>query len=418
MGTAGRRPGFSAQYETYSVGGGVITPLNLGNKNLKPQRSTENEVGLDMVLFNRVTTGLTYAKTTSEDQIISVPLPKAGGFSNQVQNAGTLDNNTLEFHIEAPVINTRDVGWNLRLNLDRTRQTIAKLDRAPFRSTHPSGSFFYYREGEAFGAFYGKKWATSCDDLPDGVSCDRFQVNDDGLLVWTGDADYTQGIAGDTYLWGTTSEDEYENDVFGWGLPVAKWGWNQKDPDKPCNTRRQGEPGCTDFLYMGNTTPDFNVSMVSSFRWKGLAFYALLDGEFGGSIYNQTRQWAYRENRSRDQDQYDKSDELKKPVAYYQLLYNTNSLSSWFVESGNFVKLREVSIRYSLDPDLVDALFQGRVNQVELNLIGRNLLTFTDYSGYDPEVANNSGGSDVIGRIDSYQYPNFRTVSASLQFTF
>jgi TonB-linked SusC/RagA family outer membrane protein len=422
LGTAGRRPDFSAQYETYSVGGGIITPISLGNKNLKPQRSTENEVGVDMVLFNRVTTGLTYAKTTSEDQIITVPLSKAGGFSSQVQNAGTLDNNTWEFHIEAPVINTRDVGWNLRLNLDRTRQHIAKLDLAPFRR----GNFFYYREGEVFGAFYGKKWATSCDDLPDGVSCDEFQVNDDGLLVWTGKADYTQGIAGDTYLWGTTSDATVgENDVFQWGLPIAKWGWNQKDPDKPCSTRRQGEPGCTDFLYMGNTTPDVNVSLVSSFRWKGLAFYALLDGEFGGSIYNRTRQWAYRENRSRDQDQYDKSDELKKPVAYYQLLYNTNDLSSWFVESGNFVKLREVSIRYSFDPDLVDALFQGRVDQIELNLIGRNLLTFTNYTGYDPEVGyddpedgNPDGGSNVIGRIDAYQYPNFRTVSASLQFTF
>ena len=57
----------------------------------------------------------------------------------------------------------------------------------------------------------------------------------------------------------------------------------------------------------------------------------------------------------------------------------------------------------------------------EINLIGRNLLTWTDYTGYDPEVGsagNSSGGSDAIGRVDDYQYPNFRTLTASLQLIF
>ena len=106
-------------------------------------------------------------------------------------------------------------------------------------------------------------------------------------------------------------------------------------------------------------------------------------------------------------DQGGKEDGLKKPVAYYQRLYNTNAMNSWFVEKGDFVKLRELSVRYSLNPDWLDAIFRGRVTGADLNLIGRNLYTFTDYTGYDPEVANGNGGSDVIGRIDSYQYPNF-----------
>lgn len=411
-GTAGRRPGFSAQYETYSVGTGRITPISLGNKDLKPQKSTENEFGLSMVLFNRVESGLNYARTNSTDQIITVPLSKAGGFGSQVQNAGTLENSTVEFFVEAPVISTREIGWNLRLNLDRTRQNIDKMNRAAFRS-----GFFYYRDGEVFGAFYGTKFATTCAELPEGLPCDQFQVNDDGLLVWTGMADYTQGIQGGQFLWGEDSEGELVDDegnlatdFFQWGMPIKAWG--------ECETRRQGDEGCKDFLYMGNTTPEVSVSLVSNFRWKGFSFYTLLDGEFGGSIYNRTRQWAYRENRSGDQDQYEKPEGLKKPVAYYAALYNTNQLSSWFVESGNFVKIRELSIRYAFDPEWVDSLFRGRVTDLEINLIGRNLYTFTNYSGYDPEVANGNGGSDVIGRIDAYEYPNFRTISASLQFIF
>lgn len=413
-GTAGRRPWFSAQYETYSVGATGINPITLGNKNLKPQKSTENEIGLDMVLFNRVETGLTYAQTVSVDQIISVPLSAAEGFDRQVQNAGTLDNSTWEFHVEAPVVNTPDLGWNLRLNVDRTQQHIVEMNLPPFRSPD---DFFYYRTGEVFGSFFGTKFATTCEELPAGIPCDQFQVNDDGLLVWTGPdkVKYTQGIEGD--FWDTDSEGQLldsagnnATDIFNWGMPIETWG--------ECETRREGDPGCKSFLYMGNTTPDFSVSLISTLRWKGLTFYALFDGEIGGSIYNQTRQWAYRNNRSGDQDQFGKEEGLKKPIAYYATLYNFNSPSSWFVEDIYYVKLRELSLRYSLDPGVVESLFQGRLAEVEINLIGRNLLTFTNYSGYDPEVAKGTGGSDVIGRIDDYQYPNFRTISASLQLVF
>lgn len=421
-GTAGRRPWFSAQYETYNVVAGIITPNTLGNSDLKPQQSTENEIGLDMVLFNRVETGLTYAQTTSVNQIVRVPLAKAGGFTHQVRNAGTLDNSTWEFHVEAPVVNTRDIGWDLRFNLDRTRQHIVKMDLPPFQS-----GFFYYRDGEVFGSFFGDKFATTCEELPAETDCSRFRVNDDGLLVWTDGAAYDQGIRLGDLLWGTnsweTSADsltDAEGNAYKWGLPIKVYGDDGKVDDEgvTCETRRRGDPGCTAFLYIGNTMPDFNVSLSSTFRWKGLQLYALFDGEFGGSIYNQTRQFAYRENRSGDQDQFGKSDGLKKPVAYYARLYNVNGINSWFVESGNYVKLRELSIEYSLDPGMVESLFQGRVTEVDINLIGRNLLTFTNYSGYDPEVANFNGGSGVIGRIDDFQYPNFRTLSVSLQLTF
>lgn len=404
LGTAGRRPGFSAQYETYSVSSSGIRPVSLGNKELKPQKSVENELGVDMVLFNKVETSLTYARAKNTDQILTVPLSKAGGFTSQVQNTGTLESNTWEYHAEVPLLDTEDMSWNIRLNLDRSFTEIGELGRPPFRS-----SFFYMRDGEVFGSFFGAKWAQSCDDLPAGVPCNQFQLNDDGLMVWTGGTDYTAGIA--QSLWGTNSEGQTGDDVFQWGMPVRMFG--------ECETRRQGDPGCTDFLYLGNTNPGLNFSFRSSLRWKNLTLYALFDGERGANIYNQTRQWAYRENRSGDQDQAGKDDGLKKPVAYYQRLYNTNAMNGWFVESSDFVKLREFSLRYSLNPEWLDGIFRGRVTGADINLIGRNLFTFTNYTGYDPEVGQSGGvGSEAIGRVDNYQYPNFRTVSASLQLIF
>ena len=412
-GTAGRRPGFAAQFETFCVGEGTIEPCQAGNEKLKPQRSTENEFGLYMVLFNKASTSLTYAQTTSTDQILTVPLPASGGFDSQIQNAGILNSNTWEFNTEIPVLDTENLSWNVRLNMDRSVSRIEELQRPAFRS-----SYFYYRDGEIFGSFFGVKWAESCDELPVDSPCEQFQVNDDGLLVWTGDAKYTQGVQGGQFLWGTNStEEDTGDDTYEWGMPIQTYAWDGIS-DSTCTTRREGGEGCTNFVYMGNTTPDLNVSFRSSFRWKDLSFWVLFDGEFGASIYNQTRQWAYRENRSGDQDQAHKEDENKKPVAYYQALYNTNATSSWFVESANFVKVRELSVRYALNPAWLDVVFRGRVTGADINLIGRNLYTFTNYTGYDPEVANGSGGSDVIGRVDAYQYPNYRTISASLQLVF
>lgn len=399
-GTAGRRPSFSAQYENY-----VGTPTGifygtLGNSDLKPQQSTEDEYNVDAVLFNKISTGFTYTQTIARDQLLSVPLLAPLGHGSQWQNAGTLESKGWEFFVEMPVMERDDLSWTMRLNFDHFSENITALGRPAFRS-----GFFYYRNGEIFGSFYGAKWAQSCADLPTDASCGQFEVNDDGLMVWVGDGNsYTDGIGKD--LWGTRSADGY----YEWGMPVRMYG--------ECETQKQGGEGCTDFLFMGNTRPDLNVSWRNSFSWKGLQAYVLLDGEFGTDIYNRTRQWAYREYRSGDQDQFGKPDDLKKPLAYYSNLYNTNAVNSWFVEDGSFIKLREASLRYSFNPEWLDSWFNGRVTGMDINLIGRNLLTFTNYKGYDPEVANGNGGSDVIGRVDSYGYPNSRVFSASIQVIF
>lgn len=402
-GSAGRRPPWIAQYETYALSRGSIYPNRLGNMYIRPQEGVENEFGVDMVLFGAAAMSISYATTTNYDQILTVPLPQMTGYRSQIQNAGTLRSNTWEYSVDVPILRGPDLSWNVRLNLDRSIARIVKLNREPWHD-----GFFYYREGEVMGALNGVKWATSCDDLPAGVPCDQFRVNDDGLVVWTGGAEYTEGMSGS--LWGTDSSGQTGSDIFEWGMPIHAWG--------ECETRRAYDPGCTNLLELGNTTPDFNFGFMSSFRWRGLSVYALLDGQYGGLIQNATRQRAYRSHRSPDQDQAGKPDEMKKPVAYYQALYARGVTSSWFSERGDHIKLREVSVRYRVRPEWLDSFFGGRVTDADINLIGRNLLTITNYLGYDPEVGTGLGGSAVVGRIDSYGYPNYATFSAGLRLVF
>lgn len=398
IGTAGGRPRFVSQYETFNVSQGVITPTTLGNKFLKPELSTEQEMGMEAVLFNKVSMGLTYAWSRVEDQLLQVPLPGFVGFSSQWQNAGTLESKTYEAYFETALIDGPEVGWTSRLNLDKTTQEITQLDIAPYRT-----GFFYIRAGEELGTFYGSRWASTCSELPAGTDCGEFDVNSDGYLVYTGAGNGAgDGISKD--LWGTTAD--VNGTSYEWGIPI----------------KSQDETG-SDFLFMGNTTPDYNISWSNNLRWKNFNLYALLDGEFGADVYNQTRAYAYRDNRSGDQDQAGKTDALKKNLTYYQVLYNVNQNSSHFVEDGTFVKLREASLRYTVDQATVQDLFGGLgIDGLSLNLIGRNLLTFSDYQGYDPEsgtgTQGSGGGSEAIGRVDNFGYPNFRTFTAALEIIF
>jgi hypothetical protein len=146
--------------------------------------------------------------------------------------------------------------------------------------------------------------------------------------------------------------------------------------------------------------------------WRDLTFYALLDVNVGGNVYDQTNQRMYQYGRSSDVDQAGKPQDLKKIVDYYVNLYSANNPVDYFVEDAGFVKLREVSVRYQLPRSFAGALSKIGATGASLSLIGRNILTWTNYKGYDPEVGTN------IVRLDSFDYPRFRTFTSSVEITF
>jgi hypothetical protein len=140
--------------------------------------------------------------------------------------------------------------------------------------------------------------------------------------------------------------------------------------------------------------------------------FMLWDAQVGGDVYNQTRQRMYQYARHTDVDQAGKPQELKKTTDYYVALYAAASPTDWFVEDASFIKLRELSLKYRLPRSFNVALARLGAEQASLSLIGRNLLTFTRFSGYDPEVGS------VLNRIDSFDYPRYRTLTGSVEIIF
>lgn len=134
--------------------------------------------------------------------------------------------------------------------------------------------------------------------------------------------------------------------------------------------------------------------------------------QFGGNVYNRTNQRMYQYYRSSDTDQAGRPEELKKTTDYYTSLYAANLINDWFVEDGGFVKLREVALRYTVPVERIGFLGGSGIDGLRVGLIGRNLFTATNYSGYDPDV-----GTPLL-RMDDFVYPQYRTITASIEIQF
>ena len=421
-GTAGNYPNFAAQYETYTIGtGGVLTGSTLGNRNLGPERISEIEVGTDIGLFDRFTLNVTYAKSDNKDQILQVPLPAATGFESQWQNAATLQNKTWEVSLDVPLVTSKDLRWSTRFTYDRTRTFVTKLNVPSFdygTDYQATGSAFRVAEGEEFGTFYGRKFLTSCSQLPDAYrsqcgASGAYQKNDDGYLVWVGEGNsWRDGITKN--LWGTALPGDQS--PFGvktyFGMPMVLRDAN----------------GTAKISQLGNAMPRYRWANANNLSYKKLTVYALVDASVGRNVWNEGRHWSYLDHLSGDQDQTGKSVETAKPVGYYWRaappdnnagmggFYDILGPNSHFVEDASFVKIREVMVSYRIGQILGSGDWS-------IGVVGRNLHTFTNYKGFDPEVgltaeAGGIAGSGILNAIDAFTFPNPRTLSFTLATSF
>jgi TonB-linked SusC/RagA family outer membrane protein len=423
LGTAGNAPRWSAQYETYSVSASGITPGVLGNRNLRPEFATEQEVGIDLNFLGRFALDLTYAKTRVEDQILNIPALAYTGFSSQWLNAGTLESNTFEATLTAQFRPTRNITWTSRLLFDRTRQEITELNRPAYQdgvSGQGLETVFYMRAGEAIGTFYGVQVANQCSHLRIGLNCSEFQVNDDGFLVWVGGAGswqngwQTYADAGGTQRtwWGTSSGyTDARGNPISWGTPFAGFGIDRVTGDS------------TAFLPLGSTTPKYNVGFANTVTLGNFTLYGLLQSVQGFKVYNQPLQWATFQAYSGIMDQSGVQEDLKKPVGYFDRLYGLSGLvpSSAFVDDASYIKLRELQLRYRAGRSVLDKvpLMRG-FEAISFSVTGSNLLTWSNYDGYDPDVGSTGGGtgSAAIARVDGFSYPPYRTVRFGVEVNF
>jgi len=408
-GQAGNTPGTSWQYETFTIGtGGTLNPNTLGNKNLAPEVATETEFGFDAEILHKYGLTITRANAVTTDVILQVTPPAAAGFSSQYKNVGTLDGTTWEASLNVPIIERRDLSWSAKINYDAVTSHVEELNVPDFFS-----GLFFYTKGQQLGTIWGRRLTRFCEELPSAFR-DRcgegkeWQKNDNGLIVWVGPGrSWKDGVTTNAWqavLPATQSPYGVEES---WGMPIVMRDTLSTSLQKPAVRLPVG----------GKTIPDFRWSVSQQVAWKKFSFYLLVDAVRGRALYNQEKHWSLGDFAYTQESQLGKSVETAKPIGYYWRVGapDASGVGGWYdvlgpsnisVEDGSFVKIREASLSYRL----------GRVAGVgnwTMTVNGRNLKTFTNYTGFDPDISSGA----VINANDAYNFPPLRvftfTISSS-----
>lgn len=428
-GSTGQRPRFSAQYETFTIGtGGQLNPAFLGNKNLKPEINTETELGTDLEFFHRIGLNVSYAKAVIDGQILPVRASTASGFQFQWLNAGEVTNKTWEGTLTVPMIQSRSVNWTSRLIYDRTRSVITRLDVPDFTGDITAGNtftVFKFREGEKVGTLYGAAFVRNCSQLPANFQSQcsansgdlnaAFRPNNEGYIVWVGAGNRpTEGVTKNLWRsqlplgqgpWGNRTN---------WGMPIV-----QRD-----------STGSIANVPVGNGLPKYHWGLSQNLDIGRFNLYGLFDASRGQKLFNIQYAWSLGDLQSGEVAQVGKTVETAKVLGYYWRqgpstsptagstagiggFYDALGPNTYNVEDASYVKLRELAVNYRLGAI-------GGTGDWKIGVVGRNLKTWTNFRGFDPESGNTSGAfnSAVLTGVAGFRYPKMRTFTVQLSTSF
>jgi TonB-linked SusC/RagA family outer membrane protein len=398
-GEAGVQPGRYARQvvlgsATYGDSQGLFNPSTAKNPSLKVQRNKELEIGTDLTLtpsisdswLSKVVFGFTYWDRKGEDIIQPANLPPSSGAGTIIDNLISLSSNGIEFNLDIDAYKSDNFKWNLGLRYATAETIVDKISQG-LEVPYGENGTFLIREGAPLGIFIGQVPVRRLDEKrPDGTFYIDEADRDDFQVVST----------------------QYGDIVVEKATKIAML------------------TGSDDKRVMGNPQPDFFGSIINDFTiFKNLQVNMQWDFSYGNEIYNQTRQWLYRDRLSKDFDLPVSIDgESGAFVTMYNSIYNSVQPTGWFVEDGSFMRLRSLSFTYNL----AGAIKAKWAKQLSITAAGRNLVTFTKYRGIDPESTStgnttddglSTGNSTGPARgIDSFNFPNLKSYQVGLTIGF
>jgi len=358
---------------TYTIGGALVTgffPNSIPNPDLQWEKTSQFDFGLDFGFFDerlRFTTDYYLKKTT--DLIYDVAVPYVSGFASSLQNIGSVQNQGVELMIEADVIAKTDFRWTSSFNISFNRNKVLELGGEVYKDVGDddghlkTGSIHRLIVGQPIGLFYGY--------ISDGII-----QNEEELAA--GPVGPTNWVGGRRYL-----------DISG---PNGV-------PDGLVNATY-------DRAIVGDPNPDFFGGFTNTFSYKGFEVNVFTQFSYGGDLFN------YNEMElllpSGGQNVYNKLAERWTPTnpsgIYPKATTNRSAVfSDVFIHDGSYLKIKTLTFGYTF-PQSETKILSG----LKLYVTGQNLFTFTDYSGYDPEVSYRGATNLQLGE-DFGGYPQSRT---------
>lgn len=334
------------------------SPEQLANPDLKWETTNQLDIGLDLSLFDdRVTVVYDYYHKKTEDLLLAVPVPMSTGFAELVQNFGELENKGMEFGVGADIIRQDDLNWNLQFNIAGNRNKILKL-AAPFNVYNRD--IYRYEEGNPMYSFYFHEQLGVDPDTGEPIFAD---VDGDGTF----------------------------------------------NPN-------------VDRKIVGNANPDFFGGITNTVNYENFDFTVFFNYSYGNEQLNWNRffqEHGGTRNTNYLSSQLDRWQQPGDQTMVPQLTssnYAGNLRPSRFVEDGSYLRLKTATVGYTLPADLLGRLGLG-ITRARFYVTGQNLLTFTNYSGLDPEVTA-TATTQLTRGIEFYTMPQSRAILGGFDITF
>jgi TonB-linked SusC/RagA family outer membrane protein len=349
------------------VSPGVIPSSQRGNTELQWETSEQFNIGLDFSLLNnRVFVSADYYNKKTNNMIFPLNLPVSSGFSTQIVNLdGYIENKGFEIALNAYLIDKADFSWNSSFNISFNDNVVKNIPgNASILTTflqNLGGNLNITKNGLPLASFWG--------------------YNSEGVDPQTGDLVFTD-INGDGSI---TPEDKQ---------------------------------------VIGNPMPDFTYGFINEFSYKNWDLNVVIDGVSGNEIYNTGKQnlqaMRFFENQSADivRRWRNPGDITDVPRATTVDSNGNADINSRWIEDGSFLRIRDISLSYNFGQEVLDAV---NISGLRLYANLKNWFTFTDYTGYSPEVNRALSGVDQTATtqgVDYGTYPQAKTFSIGLNVEF
>ena len=341
-----------------------LRPSQIPNPNLNWEKTAQFNVGIEFGLFrDRITGEIDYYNKDTRDLLLNVPVPATTGFEVQRQNIGRMQNYGFELILNAAIAGKENFSWNASFNLARNVNTVKEL--APGQTSIPPSDSRFLNGifiDEPIGVFYGPKYA--------------------GVDPTNGDALY--------YL--NEELTETTNDF--------------NDAAR---------------MVVGDPNPQFIGGITNNFTFGNFDASLLFQGVFGNDVYDGgggffAANGDWFDNSTRDQMArwQNPGDITLIPQARLGEC-NGCQASSRYLSDGSYVRLKTLTIGYTLPSSLLGKM---KISSARFYFTGQNLLTFTNYAGWDPEVNADYLASNVFQGNDFYSSPQAKIFSLGLNVGF
>lgn len=360
----------------FAIGGTVVNavrPTAISNKDLTWETTDQYDAGIDLDLFNgRISFVGDYYNKRTKNLLFTVSIPSFSGYQNRVENLGQIENKGFEL-----MLNTRnlvnELKWSTGFNVTINRSKVLKLPEGLDReiSSGPGvlllGTTSILRQGEPIGAFFGY--------IYDGV-------------IQTG-----------------------EKVIPGAGFETNPGGEKFRD------VNNDGVLNTSDRTMIGDPNENFSFGFNNELSYKNFTLNFFFQGSVGGDLYNFTKMELdmLRGITNASKDALNRWTPQNTNTNIPRATVNRNGRSSTrFIEDGSYVRLKNLYLGYNLPSSIISRI---KVKSIRVYGSAQNVLTFTNYSGVDPEVAFRGGGNLNLGG-DYDSYPNLKSFTVGLNLGF